>query len=365
MKKIAIFILFCFSLTTFNSCDSDDSVVFIAQEAEGLSFTNSFLSEYILTPATASNLGERFTWNSVDFGVPTNVSYDLLRSNTQDFTESQLIDTTSDNELAITIGDMLGYAAELGLDADPDTPEPNSGTVFVRLRAYVGTGGNETFSDVQSLNLILPESDEIPVEELPMLAVPGNHQGWDPASATRVAAEGIGQTNYEGYAWLDGGYKFVAPDADGNFAWGNTDWGDDGTFTGVLVETGEVDCVADVAGYYRINANTTDLTYSISPANWGVLGNATPTGWDSDTDMVYDATTGLWTVTLDLTEQTAPNDGLKFRANDNWALNLGDTGADGSLEYEGDNIGVPQSGTYLITLDLRNPRQYTYSLELQ
>jgi hypothetical protein len=41
---------------------------------------------------------------------------------------------------------------------------------------------------------------------------------------------------------------------------------------------------------------------------------------------------------------------MKFRANNNWDFNFGDTGADGTLEAGGTNIST--AGTYLITLDL-------------
>ena len=81
--------------------------------------------------------------------------------------------------------------------------------------------------------------------DLPKIAVPGNHQGWDPPTAPLLAASGFGETDYEGYVWLDGGYKFVAPNETGGFFWGNTDWADDGTFTGKLVENDETDCTAD------------------------------------------------------------------------------------------------------------------------
>jgi hypothetical protein len=35
------------------------------------------------------------------------------------------------------------------------------------------------------------------------------------------------------------------------------------------------------------------------------------------------------------------------------------------MEFGGENLGVETAGTYLITLDLSNPRAYTYSFELQ
>jgi uncharacterized protein involved in high-affinity Fe2+ transport len=53
---------------------------------------------------------------------------------------------------------------------------------------------------------------------------------------------------------------------------------------------------------------------------------------------------------------------MKFRANNAWDYNLGDTGANGTMEYGGDNIKVPSAGNYTITLDLSSPRNYKYSL---
>ena len=65
------------ALLSFNACEMDDDVVFKASSDDSIAFTNTFLTEYVLTPATSGNIGERFTWNSIDVGVPTNLSYDL------------------------------------------------------------------------------------------------------------------------------------------------------------------------------------------------------------------------------------------------------------------------------------------------
>ncbi len=201
------------------------------------------------------------------------------------------------------------------------------------------------------------------------IAVPGNHQGWDPPSAPLLASSSPTTTDYEGFVWLDGEFKFLAPNDAGEFQWGNVDWGDasgvNGSYTQVLVADGEGNCGtanAEGTGYYLVKADTDALTYNLTKTNWGVIGNATPTGWDSDTDMVYDASSKVWTVTLDLTQQAAPDNGIKFRANDGWDINIGDNDGDGTMEFGGQNMGVPEDGNYTITLDLSNPRAYTYSL---
>ena len=100
------------------------------------------------------------------------------------------------------------------------------------------------------------------------------------------------------------------------------------------------------------------LTYTFDPApslNIGIIGDATPTGWDSDTDLTDDGT-GVYTITIDLVEG-----GLKFRVDDAWDLNWGGaTFPDGDAVENGDNIPVTadQAGTYDVTFDLNN---LTYS----
>jgi hypothetical protein len=74
--------------------------------------------------------------------------------------------------------------------------------------------------------------------------------------------------------------------------------------------------------------------------------------------MTFDAASKTWTVTAPLSVG-----GLKFRANNAWDINYGDTGADGILDLNGDNISITQAGNYLITLDLSSAGNYTYSLK--
>jgi hypothetical protein len=113
--------------------------------------------------------------------------------------------------------------------------------------------------------------------------------------------------------------------------------------------------VAD-AGYYKVNVDINALTYTIAKTDWGIIGSATAGGWDSDQNMTYDATSGLWTAELPLTVGE-----IKFRANDGWDINYGDDGANGILEAGGSNIAIPEAGTYLISLKLGAP-DYTYSI---
>jgi len=157
MKKLSILGLFIFALISFNSCETEDDVVFTTSNTGELVFTNTFQAEYILTPQTSSNLGERFTWTSATTDVPTNVTYQLEKSIIGDFTDAVAVGATTGNEIAITIGDMSSYANEAGLDNDPTTDNPDTGEVYFRLRSIVGDDSLQNFSPSQALTLFLPE----------------------------------------------------------------------------------------------------------------------------------------------------------------------------------------------------------------
>jgi len=138
----------------------------------------------------------------------------------------------------------------------------------------------------------------------------------------------------------------------------NTDWGDDGSYTGKLVEQNEENCKVAANGYYFVKADTDALTYSTTAVNWGIIGAATPTGWDSDTDLVYNAATRTLEVNINLTAG-----GFKFRGNNEWgAFDLGTVDADGLLQGGGDLTFDSAPGNYHVVLDLSNPRAYTFTL---
>ena len=184
----------------------------------------------------------------------------------------------------------------------------------------------------------------------PVIYVPGAHQGWDPATAPQLASVNSDGT-YEGYVNFKEAlnqFKFTeGPNWDAN--WGDT--GADGT-----LDAGGDNIVAAEAGYYKLNVDLNAKTYSVTKTDWGVIGNATAGGWDSDQNLTYDAETDTWSADLNLTVGE-----IKFRANDVWDINLGDNGADGTLEAGGANIAIAEAGEYKITLKLGTP-DYAYTI---
>lgn len=332
------------------SCENDDQkIVSKVGGPELLTPVNG--SSYVLSPATPTAEATTLVWNHANYSIQTEVNYTIeVAVAGTEFARIISGGTTTNRFATWSVEAFNAVALQAGL-------APFSvGQLDIRIKSSLGTNAELVdYSNVVTIS-VKPYTTA-----LPTIAVPGNHQNWSPGTAPKLASAGYGLTNYEGYVWLNGEFKFIAPDNAGNFNWGNNDWGDDGTFSGVLKLTGEVNCTA-TAGYYRLKANTTALTYSQEPTTWAIIGNGTPGGWSTDTPMTYNQTTKKWTATVTLSAQSAPNDGLKFRANGQWTLNYGDTGGDGSLDEGGTNISTP-AGTHTVTLDLSNPRAYTYSIQ--
>lgn len=104
---------------------------------------------------------------------------------------------------------------------------------------------------------------------------------------------------------------------------------------------------------FDIQGDNTSLVSAImfvKPPVLGVIGEATPGGWNTDTNMAYDTLNKIFTVTLNLVPGR-----YKFRQNNTWDVNFGgsntvpcptllyDTGSD--LDFTG------ASGSYTLTVN--------------
>ena len=88
-------------------------------------------------------------------------------------------------------------------------------------------------------------------------------------------------------------------------------------------------------------------------SDWGLVGDATTNAWDGPDMEMYETATNQFSLYA-----TLKTGQIKFRFNEDWGVNYGDNGADGSLESGGTNIDVT-AGTYLVTFNLNT---LTYSL---
>jgi hypothetical protein len=172
------------------------------------------------------------------------------------------------------------------------------------------------------------------------LYTPGDANGWSQTSSQMLATEDY--ANYFGYAVLSpNGYKFTnAPD------WNHTNYGSTGEEGTLSTDPGAGNLSVSTLGLYYCKVNTASLTYSVEYISTiGVIGDATPEGWNASTALTPSSDFLTWTGTV-----TLGGGELKFRANDAWTINLG--GSFDNLVADGANIASPGAGTYKITLDL-------------
>ncbi len=196
------------------------------------------------------------------------------------------------------------------------------------------------------------------VKQYGLLYVPGDYQGWTPASAPTLGSPND-DGKFDGYVNIPAGgtYKFKFTTTND---WSNA-LGDGGS--GTLSASGG-DIVVPGAGYYHLVANTADKTWSATKTTWGVIGGFSPSNWGADVPMTYSAADNKWTATI----TTVAGSAFKFRANSSWSLNYGDDGGGHLTENGGDigdaskNSAIPP-GTHKITLFLNNSGYYTYLID--
>ena len=169
----------------------------------------------------------------------------------------------------------------------------------------------------------------------------GGDTGWSESYALRSAAENDANNGkYKGFGWLSQEFKFK-PNGEKDHWEG--DWEFDGEGKIADINNGPNCPAPETAGYYMVEVDLNAMTYKLTPIiSIGVIGPAQAGGWDTDTDLTYNAETKAWEGTIELGA-----DLMKFRANDNWDINWG--GSFDALTQGGDNIAV-EAGTYEIQL---------------
>jgi len=338
------------ALVTLSACEKDEERL-VLQPESNIALTAS-ATTVTLTSENATKEALSFAWPAASFGFPNAaVSYTLqFDKKGNDFKTPVNVSVGNALKYAPTVADLNATLIKLGL-----TPGTAS-AVDVRVKSDLGTftdrpAGSPLPSVFSNVTSVTGTPYRV-VIEYPSLWVPGDYQGWAPDKAPKIASvksDGV----YEGYVNFQKASPFKFTPAPN---WDN-DYGDAGA--GKLKAKGS-DLKVNEAGYYLIKADLNALTWSATKTNWGIIGAATPKGWDASTPLTYDAATGTWQATLDLKA-----DEFKFRANDAWTINYGDTDGDGVLELDGQNMKVAAAGKYLITLDLSQAGTYTYTLKKQ
>lgn len=235
--------------------------------------------------------------------------------------------------------DPDGDEGDLKLGGDNITPLPGEYTVTL------------SFVDGYPKYTLFAGSD---VSKFRVLNVPGSMNGWNAGTEDNILVDMKKDGNYKGWVYASGDDEF-------KFALGSWDdnWGCSDIEAGVLVPGG--DNIKPAEGMYYITANVDDLKATFTKTSWTIIGDAVG-GWDNanDVPLTWNADKKVYEATVTMAEG-----GFKFRANQDWAINLG--GAEGNLAQDGANIAV-EAGTYYVTLDLQTTKTHldpTYTITKQ
>ena len=372
MKTIVnkLLVLTFFSVALWG-CKKDETLTTIANAKAPV--LSSSATTLVLTEANKANAAVTFTWTAADYGFKSAVNYTLQIAKAG-------TNFATPKDVAIDAGKLtLGYTVEqlntlLNIAGYPYAVSTN---VEFRVKAVVNTAIAPVYSNIKTVAITPYEI----IIVYPTWYVAGAHQadptvggvvvkgfysnpagdyGWNPATAPQIMSL-FDNKVYRGFMYFPSAvneFKFVpVPSWSGDLGGVNTGVDAGGVNTGTVGGSANAQILG--AGYYLVEFDDNTDTYKASPRAWGVIGDATPTGWGADTDLVYNPVTGTLELTLALTAG-----GLKFRPNDAWNdLDLGDGNADGVLDRLGNNnIPVTVAGNYKIVMDLRNYGKLKYTL---
>ncbi len=358
LNKIFIALL---AVAAFSACKKEGVLTYLDVVTFPPGFTAS-TSSVVLQPANDNSSVITFSWQQVVFKIDAPVTYKLQ------------LDVPSDtigtggwaNAYTVEVGSNVLSKSFLGIDLNTialtklGMMQDSANTMVARAVAVLD---RSVYSDAATV-MVNPYKSVV----LKKLWVPGDYQGWNPGGAPTLS-EAAGHPNmYEGYVYIPtgGSYQFkMTPQAD----WTPTAYGDATGNSGDIIEANYAggNMMVSDGGYYELTADLNAMKWTATKTTWSIIGDATPGGWGSDTQMTYDATNQVWKVTADMSAAGS----FKFRANNDWKIDFGVDGSNNLVYadspffgYTGglNNLSVPSSGNYTITLDLHDSQHYTYDL---
>ncbi|MDN3641190.1 SusE domain-containing protein [Lutimonas halocynthiae] len=334
MKKYINKILF---LLTFSAlivgCEKDDIVVINEDFTTAVSLSSDNI---VLEEANEGAEALKVTWTQPDFGYNAAAEYNVLFDiSGGDFTSPETVSAGSALEKSFNTEDLNKILLNLGAEPD-DATQLEVKIDIIMSKQY------RRASDVSSLTATA-YSGVLDLTTTWGVVGSATPNGWGDGPDTPFFKTSEPGINVAYINMVDGEWK-IRQDNDWTLNYGSSD--------GVnLVEGG--DNIAVTAGTYKITFDEDKLTYAIEAYSWGLVGSATPNGWDGpDVPLMYDSCSDTWKAVVKL------NEGVwKIRQNNDWAVNLGSDGADGNLQANGGDIPVTL-GYYQIVVDF-NASTYT------
>lgn len=292
----------------------------------------------VLEEDKADDLALRVEWTEPDFGYAAAAEFNVLIDLASgDFTSPQIVSAGQTLAKEFTHSELNKVLINLG--AEPGTATAYKVKVDIILSKQYSRASAEGDFTMTAYSSVLDLTSPWGVVGS---ATPN---GWDGPDVPfyKTADAGV----FVAYATLKDGEWKIRQDN----KW-DVNYGSDANDGNLQPGGGNIPVTA---GTYKITFNENDLTYAIETYSWGLVGSATPNGWDGpDTPLIYDSCSDTWRAVVKMTDGE-----WKIRQNNDWAVNYGDTGLDGVLEAGGDNIPVT-AGYYQVIVNFND---LTYSIE--
>ena len=309
---------------------------------------------YQVVPAVnySKNINNLYLLGSFNNFEGTQYHFSLVANNTWEL-----------NEIRLKAGDQFRFAESPSFsgknfgDADDNGVAEEFGPNIERAGGSADAFYKVTFNDATlaySLEIV-----RYPFPANLYLVGGSTSAGWNPGNSVPFVKTADGKFEIYAYLQVADGFKFLQQkDWPGDWGKGATD--------GTLLQEGENNVTIASDGFYRITVDFTSMSYQVVETNWGLIGKArtgTDAGWNADDDMTFVGGSGSykWTISLHLFAGE-----FKFRANDGWDINFGDTNQDGFLEFNSPtNLVIATEDDYVVEMILDPVNGYTYSVTPQ
>ena len=303
-----------------------------------------------------------FAWEAADYGAPTQINYSLEVALDETSPKVSLASGAA-TEVTLTYEDL-----NRTLFNDLQVPEgqPTELKFFVGSVLYAGSSiaaYPKVYSEPISLTVTVTAAEKV----YPKLTVAGSYayNNWSPGKGQYVYDFEGNDAKYSGMIYFGEDvsslqFKFVGE------AWGNNEFSvPEGTAQAaeaaeLPLQAGGGDNISAYATYKYYNLTldkaAPKVIKNFAFNSLGIIGSATPTGWDSDTDMLFDPVKQRFYVDITLTDGE-----FKFRADDGWDANWG-ADAFGVTVSNSDGNLEAKAGNYRVYVNMNNPAAMTYEL---
>lgn len=324
------FFIFLSALVLLGACKKDEDKIIMNANVKLVITLSS--QNVVLTKENADKDALTVSWAKPDYGFTPGVKYSvLIDKKGGDFSNAMAVETGTDLSKTFKNAELNALLLKLGL------PAGAAADIDVRVVSAIGDASSVTkVTSAVSTIKATPYLDKLDLSSIWGIVGSAAANGWDGPDMPFYKTDK--DNVFAAYVTLkEGEIKFRQ-----NNKW-DVNYGDTGADN--TLDNGG-DNIKVKAGTYKITLDLNVLKYTIQTYSWGLVGSAAANGWDGpDMPLVYDPTTNFWKAVVYL------NTGeIKIRQNNDWTVNFGDTGANGTLDAGGDNIKVTK-GTYLITVD--------------